>query len=182
MSRGGEVVAVARSAEHRFSKSVVPAIQLLAGFGVFGDAHAGGTVKHRSRAKIRPLQPNLRQVHLIQSELFDEFEAGGFRVAPGEMGENVTTRGINLLGLPRGACLQLGAEAVVEITGLRNPCVQIDRFQRGLMHAVIDRDAAGQPRFRAGIMAIVVTGGEVRPGDAITVALPPKPHQPLALV
>jgi MOSC domain-containing protein YiiM len=182
MHGGAQIVAVARSAEHRFSKELVPSIQLLAGFGVFGDAHAGATVKHRSRLKIQPPQPNLRQLHLIHSELFDELEPAGFRVLPGEMGENVTTRGIDLLGLPRGTRLHLGKEAVVEVTGLRNPCVQIDRFQPGLMHAVIDRDAAGQPVFKAGIMAIVVTDGEVRPGEPIAITLPPEPHHRLALV
>lgn len=176
------VSAVALSGSHSFSKTLSPAIRLLAGLGIEGDAHQGVTVKHRSRVAKDPSQPNLRQVHLIHGELHDELRARGFDVGPGDMGENVTTAGIDLLGLPTGARLRLGADAVVELTGLRNPCAQLDAFRPGLMHAVLDRDAAGNLIRKAGVMAIVIAGGEVRPGDAIAVALPPPPHRPLERV
>lgn len=176
------VVAVSRSPTHSFSKPNVESIRLLAGLGVEGDAHAGETVKHRSRVKADPTQPNLRQVHLIQAELFDELAAKGFAVAPGEMGENITTRGIDLLDLPVGARLHIGPSAIVELTGLRNPCVQIDRFQKGLMAAVLDRDSEGQLVRKAGVMGIVLTGGEVRPGAALAVTLPAGPHRRLERV
>jgi MOSC domain-containing protein YiiM len=177
---GMEVVAVCRDAEHAFGKQPLAEIRLLAGLGVEGDAHAGRTVQHRSRVRRDPTQPNLRQVHLIGAELHDELAA--FDVGPGEMGENVTTRGVDLLALPAGTRLRLGAEAVVEITGLRNPCVQLDRFRPGLMAAVLDRDEHGRLIRRAGVMAIVVTGGVVRPGDAIAVEHPAEPHVPLGVV
>ena len=178
----GEIIAVACDGTHRFSKPPAPAIRLLAGLGVAGDAHQGTTVKHRSRVKIDPTQPNLRQVHLIHGELFDELAAGGFQVAPGDLGENVTTRGLDLLGLPVATRLHLGTEAVIEVTGLRNPCAQIERFQPGLLAAVLGRDAEGRLVRKAGIMAIVLQGGEVRPGDAIRVELPPEPHRRLERV
>jgi MOSC domain-containing protein YiiM len=179
---GGVVAAVSRSAEHTFGKPNEARIRLLAGLGVEGDAHLGVTVKHRSRVARDPTQPNLRQVHLVHAELHDELRAGGFHVQPGEMGENVTTRGIDLLGLPTGTRLRLGDAAVVEVTGLRNPCAQIDAFQRGLMAAVLDRDENGGLVRKAGIMAVVLAGGDVRPGDAVRVELPPEPHAPLACV
>jgi MOSC domain-containing protein YiiM len=161
----GTVAAVSRSAGHTFSKAPEDAIRLVAGLGVEGDAHLGETVKHRSRVARDPTQPNLRQVHLIHAELHDELAAAGFEVHAGEMGENVTTRGIALLDLPAGTRLRLGGAAVVEVTGLRNPCVQLDRFQPGLMAAVLDRDEHGALVRKAGVMAIVLAGGEVRPGD-----------------
>lgn len=173
------VLAVHRSGSHSFNKYAEDAITLVEGLGVAGDAHAGATVKHRSRVKRDPTAPNLRQVHLIQSELFDELVARDHAVFPGDMGENVTTHGIDLLALPTGTRLALGGQAVVEITGLRNPCAQIDRFQPGLMAAVLDRDTSGSLVRKAGVMAIVLFGGEVRPGDAIGVQLPPNPHVPL---
>ncbi len=176
------VTAVSRSGSHTFSKTTAPAIRLLAGLGVEGDAHAGEMVKHRSRVAVDPTQPNLRQVHLLQTELFDEVGAKGFALAPGELGENVSTRGIDLLSLPRGARLRLGATAVVEVTGLRNPCAQIDGFRKGLLAAVLDRDPAGELVRKAGIMAVVREGGEVRPGDRIIVELPPEPHRRLERV
>src|SRR6185312_10016517 len=148
----GLVLAVARSASHTMTKPPVAAITLVAGLGVEGDAHQGVTVKHRSRVTKDPTRPNLRQVHLIHAELHDELLAGGFELAPGEMGENVTTRGVDLLGLPTGARLRLGAEAVVEITGLRNPCHQLDKLRPGLMKATLDRDAEGNLVRKAGIM------------------------------
>ena len=173
------VTAVSRAAAHEFSKGNQESVRLLEGLGVEGDAHLGRTVQHRSRVAKDPTQPNLRQVHLIHEELHDELNANGFGVSPGDMGENVTTRGVDLLGLPRGAKLSLGDTAVVEVTGLRNPCVQLDRFQAGLMAAVLDRDAEGGLVRKSGVMAVVVTGGEVRPGDSISVELPPPPHRPL---
>ena len=175
----GVVTAVSRSPSHTFSKGNEERIVLVAGLGVEGDAHAGVTVKHRSRVAADPTQPNLRQVHLIHAELHDELRAAGFAVSPGEMGENVTTRGVDLLGLPVGARLHLGAAAVVEVTGLRNPCAQIDRFQPGMLAAVLDRDEHGNLVRKAGIMGVVLSGGEVRPGDPVRVELPPEPHRPL---
>jgi MOSC domain-containing protein YiiM len=176
------VTAVSLSSSHSFSKPNQEFIRLLAGLGVEGDAHLGTTVKHRSRVAKDPTQPNLRQVHLIHSELFDELAAKGFAVTAGELGENVTTRGIDLLGLPTGARLRLGESVVIEVTGLRNPCVQIDRFQKGLMKAVLGKDEQGNVIRKSGIMAIVLEGGEIRPGDAIRVELPRQPHRPLDVV
>src|SRR5271163_3212071 len=173
------VTAVSSSGVHGFSKPVHDSIRLLAGLGVEGDAHLGVTVQHRSRVAKDPTVPNLRQVHLIHAELHDELEAAGFRLAPGVMGENVTTRGVDLLGLPTGTRLRLGADAVVEVTGLRNPCLQLNQLQPGLMKATLDRDADGNLIRKAGIMAIVLAGGEIKPGDAIDVELPPKPHRKL---
>lgn len=175
----GRVEAVSSSATHTMAKGNLAAIRLLEGLGVEGDAHAGTTVKHRSRVLKNPFQPNLRQVHLIHAELHDELRASGFDVAAGQMGENITTRGIALLDLPIGARLRLGGEAVIEVTGLRNPCAQLDGIQRGLMAAVLDRDAQGNLMRKAGVMAVVIAGGVVRPDDTITVELPPTPHQPL---
>jgi MOSC domain-containing protein YiiM len=175
----GFVLAVARSPVHDFTKPLVPRIHLLAGLGVEGDAHLGVTVKHRSRVARDPTRPNLRQVHLIHAELIEELAAAGFRVAPGAMGENVTTRGLDLLGLPRGARLRLGAEAVVEVTGLRNPCLQLDRHQQGLMAATLNRDAEGRLVRKAGVMAVVIAGGDVAPGDPVMVELPEGPHEAL---
>ena len=173
------VTAVSRSPRHRFSKHNEPWIRLLAGLGVEGDAHAGEKVQHRSRKRWTPHLPNLRQVHLIHCELHDALRAAGFTVAPGDMGENLTTRGIDLLALPTGTRLHLGDAAVVEVTGLRNPCVQLDRFQEGLMAATLGRDEQGELVRKAGIMGIVLADGDVRPGDPIRVELPPEPHTPL---
>jgi MOSC domain-containing protein YiiM len=172
----GIVTAVSLSAIHAFSKSSREAIRLLAGLGVEGDAHAGTTVKHRSRVARDPSQPNLRQVHLLHAELHEELQAAGFTVGPADMGENVTTRGIDLLGLPTGARLRLGDTAVVEITGLRNPCAQLNSFQPGLMQAVLGRDPDGGLVRKAGVMAIVKRSGEVRTGDAIAIEIPAEPH------
>ena len=175
----GLVVAVSLRPGHHFSKTPSLGIRLLTGLGVAGDAHMGATVKHRSRVRKDPTQPNLRQVHLIHAELFDELRTKGFAVKPGELGENVTTSGIDLLALPAGTRLHLGESAVVEITGLRNPCVQIDDFQQGLMAATLDRDADGNLVRKAGIMSVVIRDGDVRPGDAIGVELPSAPHRRL---
>ena len=173
------VVAVSRSPTHTMTKPNADAITLLAGLGVEGDAHMGVTVKHRSRVARDPTQPNLRQVHLVHAELHDDLRAAGHDVTPGLMGENVTTRGVDLLGLPTGARLHLGATAIVEVTGLRNPCTQLDGLQPGLMAAVLDRDADSALVRKAGVMGVVLVGGVVRPGDAIRVELPPPPHAPL---
>jgi MOSC domain-containing protein YiiM len=154
-------------------------IQLLAGLGVADDAHQGETVKHRSRVARDPTLPNLRQVHLIHAELHDELEEAGFAVSPGQMGENVTTRGIDLLKLPTGTRLLLGATATVEVTGLRNPCAQLDGIAPGLMAATLDRDEHNGLVRKAGVMGVVINGGEVRPGDVIRIELPPTPHRPL---
>jgi len=178
----GTVAAVSLSPGHFFGKANGERIRLLAGLGVEGDAHLGVTVQHLSRVARDPTQPNLRQVHLIHAELHDELRAVGFTVRPGELGENVTTRGVNLLALPVGARLYLGGDAVVEVTGLRNPCFQLDRFQPGLMSAVLDRDGEGNLVRKAGIMGVVLAEGVVRPGDPIRVELPPRPHRPLAPV
>lgn len=178
----GTVLAVNRSATHTFSKPTQESIHLLTGQGVEGDAHMGETVKHRSRVKRNPTQPNLRQVHLIHAELHDELQTAGFTVSAGQMGENITTRGIDLLALPTGTRLHLGETAIVEVTGLRNPCVQLDAFQQGLMAAVLDHDEQGNLIRKAGIMGIVLAGGQVRPGDTIRVELPPAPHEPLKQV
>jgi MOSC domain-containing protein YiiM len=176
------VITVSSAPGHCFSKSLQGSIRLLKGLGVEGDAHCGETVKHRSRVAVDPTQPNLRQVHLIHAELLDELNAAGFDVAPGQMGENVLTRGLDLLALPVGARLRLGADALVEITGLRNPCVQIDRFRPGLLKAVLGRDAQGKIVRKAGIMSIVLEGGEIAPGDGIGVTLPALPHRALERV
>ena len=175
----GIVTAVSRSATHAFSKLNRVSIRLVTGLGVEGDAHQGETVKHRSRVARDPSQPNLRQVHLIHAELYDELNTAGFALSTGDIGENVTTRGIDLLALPAGTRLHLGAEAVVEITGLRNPCSQLDHFRPGLMAAVLGHDAQGNVVRKAGIMGIVLAGGEVQPGDAIGIELPPEPHRAL---
>jgi MOSC domain-containing protein YiiM len=175
----GIVTAVSRSAAHTLTKRSEESVRLLEGLGVEGDAHLGKTVQHRSRVARDPTRPNLRQVHLMHAELHDELRAAGFDVAPGQMGENVTTRGVDLLGLPAGTRLHVGATAAVEVTGLRNPCVQLDRIQKGLMAATLPRDDAGNLVRKAGVMAIVVAGGELRAGDPIRVELPPEPHRTL---
>jgi MOSC domain-containing protein YiiM len=175
----GVVTAVSRAESHTFSKPSQASIRLLAGLGVEGDAHLGRTVQHLSRVERDPNQPNLRQVHLVHAELFDELRAAGFQVLPGQMGENITTRGLDLLGLPTGAKLHLGRQAVVQVTGLRNPCRQLDQLQSGLMAATLGRDEQGGLIRKAGIMGIVVVGGDVRPGDGVRVELPSPPHRAL---
>ncbi|MEV7074474.1 MOSC domain-containing protein [Streptomyces sp. NPDC093990] len=179
---GGTITAVSSNGAYSFSKPNRESITLLAGFGVEGDVHGGATVKHRFRMRKDPSQPNLRQVHLMHEELFDELRKAGFEVGAGELGENVTTRGVDLLGLPAGTLLHLGEEAVVEVTGLRNPCAQIDRFQKGLLKRVVGRGEDGRSLFKSGIMSVVVRGGAVRPGDAVGVELPDGPHRPLDIV
>ncbi|GAA1956035.1 MOSC domain-containing protein [Kitasatospora viridis] len=179
---GGTVRAVSSNGEYAFTKPNRPAITLLAGLGVAGDVHAGVTVKHRSRILRDPTVPNLRQVHLIHEELFTEVAGAGFTVRPGDLGENITTTGVDLLGLPVGTLLHIGPTAVVEVTGLRNPCAQIDAFQPGLLKQVVHRDERGAVVRRAGIMGVVREGGEVRPDDDIRIELPAGPHRPLDMV
>jgi len=176
------VVAVCRDDEHRFSKVLVDEIVLLPGLGVQGDAHSGVTVQHRSRVAADPTQPDLRQGHFIHAELFTDVREHGFDVDPGQLGENVTTRGIDLLSLPRGTLLRVGDQAVVEITGLRNPCQQINTFQSGLLKEVVTKSSAGELVRKAGVMSVVVARGIVRPGDPIVIQLPATPHQPLERV
>lgn len=176
---GATITAVAGSPEYTFSKPTRDSITLIAGLGVEGDIHAGVTVKHRSRVAQDPTQPNLRQVHLIHEELFAELDDAGHAVTSGQLGENITTRGIDLLALPVGTLLHLGEEAIIEVTGLRNPCHQIDAYSTGLLKHVVSRDTAGNIARKAGIMSIVVRGGTVRPGDTIGVVLPAEPHRPL---
>jgi MOSC domain-containing protein len=176
------VVAVSLSALHQFSKPVQKSIRLLTGLGVEGDGRLGVTVQHRSRIAKDPTQPNLRQVHLMHEELLDELNAAGFRVGPGALGENITTRGINLLALSRGARLHIGNAAIVEVTGLRDPCRQLNDYRPGLMAAVLGRDENGNLIRKAGIMGIVLSTGDVRAGDSIRVELPSAPHQPLERV
>jgi MOSC domain-containing protein YiiM len=173
------VVSVNRAPSHDFSKSPVDEIVLVAGEGIVGDAHRGKTVKHRSRVKQNPDQPNLRQIHLIHLELIEALRRSGFRVDPGTMGENITTSGIDVLALPTGTILSIGNDVKVEVTGLRNPCAQLDNYQSGLTAAVLDRNEKGELIRKAGIMGIVVCGGTVRAGDAIQVQYPQGPHRPL---
>src|SRR5687768_521726 len=175
----GIVIAVSLSQTHSFSKPNMESIKLLTGLGVEGDTHLGEKVQHRSRVAKDPNQPNLRQVHLIHAELHDELRENGFDVSPGQMGENITTRGLDLLGLPTGTKLHLGSTAVVEVTGLRNPCTQLDDFQKGLMKAVLDKDEEGNLIRKAGIMGIVLMDGEVHVNDEIRAELPPEPHERL---
>ncbi|GAA3820142.1 MOSC domain-containing protein [Nocardioides panacisoli] len=171
----GEVIGVHVSDRHAFSKQAADVITLLEGLGVEGDAHCGVTVQHRSRVRFNPAQPNLRQVHLIHAELFDHLAGRGFDVRPGDLGENITTRGLDLLDLPVGARLTIG-DAVVTVTGLRNPCVQIDRFAPGLLKEVVHHDDDGRTVRLTGVMGVVSRSGTVRPGDDIVVELPSGRH------
>ena len=178
----GAVVAVSRSATHSFSKPTADAITLIEGWGVEGDAHAGATAQHLYVVKKDPTRANLTQVHLIQSELFDELSGRGFVVTPGDLGENVTTTGVDLITLPVGTRLHLGETAIVELTGLRSPCSKINKFQAGLMKAVIEKADDGSVIRKSGVMSIVVTGGVVRAEDAIRVELPAGDPVPLEVV
>ncbi|UWX98783.1 MOSC domain-containing protein [Arthrobacter zhaoxinii] len=177
-----KVVSVSQSSKHTFSKDRVESVLLVEGLGVDGDAHSGTTVQHVFRKRFHPTEPNLRQVHLIQAELFEELEQDGFEVGPGDLGENITTRGIDLLNLPEGALLRIGPDAVVQVTGLRNPCRQIDRFQTGLLKAVLPLDSNGKVVRKTGVMGIVLTGGRVSADDKIRVELPAGPHRRLKCV
>lgn len=170
------VIALSKSETHSFSKVNCEKLLLLEGLGIEGDAHMGKTVKHISRVKQDSAQPNLRQVHLIHSELFDEIELKGFHVNPGQIGENVTTHGIDLLSLPKGTILKIGADAAIEVTGLRNPCNQLNSIKEGLMNAVLGKDDNGTIILKAGIMGIVINGGEIHVKDTIEVVLPQQPY------
>ena len=176
------IIGLARDDMHRVAKQPCERIRLVAGLGVEGDAHAGLTMQHRSRWVKQRTVPNLRQVHLIHAELFDELAAKGFEVAPAQMGENVTTIGIDLLGLSAGTRLRLGEEALIEITGLRNPCFKLDGIASGLMQAVLEKGPGKSLNRKAGVMAVVVASGEVRLGDGIVVVHTPALHIPLAPV
>ncbi len=176
------VISLSKSQGHNFSKSVYSSITLVKGEGVDGDAHRGMTVKHRSRVKVDPTQPNLRQVHLIHYELIQELQDKGFNVQAATMGENITTKNIDLLSLPKGTKLKIGKDVILEITGLRNPCKQLDNFQKGLTSAVLDKDDKGNVIRKAGIMAIVLMSGKISIGDSIIIDLPPRPHQILERV
>ena len=178
----GKVIAVHVNASHTFSKQSVRQIMLLEGLGVEGDAHCGATVKHRSRVARDPSQPNLRQVHLMHGELFDELFEKAFRVLPGDLGENITTRGLDLLSLPVGTELHIGEHSIVTLTGLRNPCAQIDHFQAGLMSAVLGRSPEGKLLRKAGVMGVVTTTGPVSSGDEIAVKIPLPPYRDLEMV
>lgn len=175
----GRVVAVCVRRGHHFSKTPTLSIRLLAGLGVEGDGHMGATVQHRYDRRRDPTRPNLRQVHLIPSELFGELRGKGFSIAPGDLGENITTSGIDLIALPTGTRIYLGASAVIELTGLREPCVLMDKFQQGLKAATSDRDADGRLVHKAGVMAIVRADGDVAPGDAVRTERPAGALQPL---
>jgi MOSC domain-containing protein YiiM len=181
-SAAASVTAVSRSSGHTFSKPNVLSIRLVAGLGIEGDAHMGETVKHLYLVRKDPNAPNLRQVHLMHEELFDALRADGFDLQPGALGENITTRGVDLLGLPEGTRLRLGAQAVIEITGLRNPCRQIEAYRPGLLAQVLEKDADGNVIRKSGVMAVVIEGGDVQPGDPIVVELPAGAHRPLRSV
>jgi len=176
------IIAVSKSESHTFSKPNQPTIHLIEGFGVEGDAHAGKTVKHRFLVKKDATKPNIRQIHLIHTELLDSLEEKGFSVKPGELGENITTRGIDLLGLPTGTILMIGSEVVVQVTALRNPCKQIDEFQKGLLKEVLYKDEEGNLVRATGVMGTILKGGTVQPGDSIVVELPPEPYHELEYV
>jgi MOSC domain-containing protein YiiM len=180
---GGRITAVSRHEEYAFSKPNHSSLTLLAGIGVEGDVHAGETIRHQFRMTYEPDLPNLRQVHLMHEELFDELALKGYEVSAGQLGENITTRGVDLLGLPTGTLLRLGDQAVLEVTGLRNPCAKINDFQQGLLGEMFAIDpGSGEFTFKAGIMAVVRAGGTVRPGDPVVAELPAPPHRPLERV
>ena len=178
----GKVFSVSKKSTHEFSKEIQEKIKLITMHGVDGDAHAGKYVKHRSRVKKDPNQLNIRQVHLMTSELLEEFQGVGHHIKPGDLGENITTVGIDLINLPKGTILKIGPEAEVEITGLREPCKQIEDFQNGLLKRVISKNNSGKLDVKSGVMSIVTQGGTVRPGDKIKVIYPNQPHVELKFV
>lgn len=180
--RKGKILGVSKSQSHTFTKFSCEHITLIKGLGIKGDAHMGKTVKHRSRVLKDPTQPNLRQVHLIHSELFEELKQKGFYIINGEMGENITTIGVDLLGLPKSTILKLGEKVKIRITGLRNPCNQLNSIKEGLMKAVLDTDENGGLIRKAGIMGVVVEGGEISVGDEIEILLPEEPYHKLERV
>ncbi len=178
----GIVAAVSRSSSHSFTKETQSSIRFIEGLGVEGDAHLGDKVKHRYLVRKNPNAPNLRQVHLIASETLDELNGAGFDLVPGAIGENVLTKGLNLLALPEGAVLQLGERARIRITRLRNPCRQLNAFREGLTQAVLERDESGKLIRKAGIMSVVINSGDICQGDRIYVELPDPPHRALGIV
>jgi len=178
----GYVIAVAKSGSHSFSKNLQDEIKLIEDFGVEGDVHGGKTIKHRSRLFRMKEAHNQRQVHLIHSELFEELKGKGFKVLPGELGENITTQGLDLLSLPKDTILMIGDSTKIKITGLRNPCKQIDKFQKGLQKAVLEKSETGGLLRKTGVMGVVINGGVVQPNDSITIELPPQPYQSLEVV
>lgn len=177
-----KVISLSKDQEHRFSKQICGSLDFIEGLGIDGDAHCGATVKHRSRVKIDPLQPNLRQVHLVQAELLSELRAKGFIVEAGTIGENILTQGVDLLSLPKNTHIELGDEVVLRITGLRNPCAQLDAYQEGLTQVVLARDADGNLLLKAGVMAVVVKGGTAHVNDPIRIRLPREPYEKLERV
>ena len=182
MRREAVVAGLAKDGQHRFSKVPQEQVVLVEGHGVEDDAHAGTTVQHRSRVAADPSQPNLRQVHLLAAEFLDDARQHGYDVGTGDLGENVLTSGVDLIALPRDTLLHLGPDAVVRVTGLRNPCAQIDGFRTGLLRLAVGRDDAGEVVRKAGVMGVVVAGGVVRVGDPIAVVTPPEPHHRLERV
>ena len=176
------VIAVASDSGHNFSKPTKPVINLIAGFGVEGDAHAGKTVQHLWDKKRTPDAPNLRQVHLVHEEIFSELAEQGFTVKAGDIGENIVTRGIDLLNLPLGTQLEFESGALIELTGLRNPCRKLNKIQDGLIHKFVYKSDEGTRAVKSGVMSIVLTGGEIWPDDAITVKRPEGPHRPLPIL
>ena len=172
----GHVIALHRSAVHNFSKQPETSLNLLQGLGIEGDAHMGATVKHRSRVAANPNQPNLRQVHLLHAEMIDEIRGKGFDIKSGDVGENITTHGIDLINLPRHTRLHIGSSVILSVTGLRNPCAQLDNFQSGLTQAFLGKTADGKLIRKAGIMAIVLESGAIHQGDEIRLELPSPPH------
>jgi hypothetical protein len=182
MKKDGIVKAVSKSSSHTFNKYNCEKINLVKGLGIEGDAHSGKTVKHRSRVARDPLQPNLRQVHLIHAELFEELAENGFDVTAGQLGENITTFDIDLLNLPKNTILKIGQNSEIIITGLRNPCIQIDSIQKGLMKAMLYRDEDGNLMRKSGVMGIVLKGGEIKVGDKIEIKMPKDSFQKLEVV
>ena len=176
------VIALASDTGHNFSKITKPVITLVAGFGVQGDAHAGKTVQHLSDKKKNPQAPNLRQVHLIHSELFDELAEQGIDVQPGQMGENIVTRGIDLLGLAEGTQLKFPSGAVIQITGLRSPCKKLNTIHPNLLKAVVEKRADGSVQMKSGVMSIVLESGDIHAGDGIQIVVPKGEHKPLQCV
>lgn len=176
------VISVSRSSGHSFRKACEESINLIEGFGVEGDVHAGKKIKHTFLAKEDPDRKNIRQIHLIAAELFTELKGKGFNVDPGQLGENITTEGIDLLSLPTGTLLHIGNGAVIELTALRQPCIQIDEFQQGLLKEVVYKDSGGNIIRKVGVMGVILVSGAVSPNDEIIVETPDKPHHKLDYV
>jgi MOSC domain-containing protein YiiM len=177
-----QVTSVSLNPLHTFSKRPVPEIRILAHHGVEGDAHAGEKVQHLYRVRKNPNAPNLCQVHLIAEEFLEELRTQNFPIEPGQLGENIIVRSLDLCSLSVGATLRLGSDALIEITGLRDPCNQLNTLRPGLMKACLARSLDGTLIRKAGVMAIALVSGSVRPGDPIHLTLPPHPHRPMGPV